>query len=81
MDEDGGGCTYFTSYVLDDFTFYRTPDIKPIPKYAAENEKAPFERADKGTKGQGEFELPSAIYTGRGVYSLSRLQHLGSYLL
>jgi len=81
MDEDGGDCTYFTSYVLDDFTFYRTPDIKSIPRYAAENEKASFERADKGTKGQGEFELPSAIYTTWGVYSLSCLQHPGSYLL
>lgn len=81
MDEDDGGWTYFSSYVLDDFAFYRTPDIKSIPRYTAENEKALFEMADKGKKGQGEYELPSAIYTARGLYSLSRLRHLGACLL
>jgi hypothetical protein len=81
MDEDGGDGAYFTCYVLDDFTFYRTPDIKPLVRAAAEDENTSVEKPDRGAKGQGEFELPSAIYTTKGLNSLSRIRHFGAYLL
>jgi hypothetical protein len=61
---------YFTSYVLDDFVIYRTPDIKPV----AEESHQPIAKTigilERGLKGQGEFELPSAVYVSYNVKSL-----------
>jgi len=58
--------------VLDEFVVYRTPDIKPVAEEVAEGEKAAAIRVlERGAKGQGEYELPSAVYVSRGVKNLS----------
>jgi len=65
---DGEG--YFTSYVLDDFVMYRKPDIKPVAQEAMEGEKTSDKAIERGVKGQGEYELPSSVYTTVGLKNL-----------
>jgi len=67
-DEDGEG--YFTSYIIDDFVVYRNPDIKPFAREVAEDEKMAGKARDRGQKGHGEYELPSAVYISHGVTNL-----------
>ena len=65
---DGEG--YFTSYVLDDFVMYRKPNIKPVAQEAVEGEKTSDKAIERGVKGQGEYELPSSVYTTVGLKNL-----------
>lgn len=59
------------SYILDDFVIYRTPEITPVGEEAVEDEKLlPSKLLERGPKGQGEYELPSAVYLSYGVKSL-----------
>ena len=44
--------------------------MKPISKETAENEQV--SSIDRGIKGQGEIELPSAVYVARGLNHLSK---------
>jgi hypothetical protein len=69
-EEDDGGEGYFTSYVLDEFVVYRAPDVKPVGEEGKEGRDA-IKLAERGAKGQGEYELPSAVYISRGVKNLS----------
>lgn len=48
---------------------YRTPDIKPLCM-ETELERVSPQLKDRGEKGQGEFELPSAVYVSRGLKNL-----------
>jgi len=57
----------YISYILDDFVIYRTPDIKTISEESLEG-NIPFR--EREAKGQGEFELPSAVYVKAGVKNL-----------
>ena len=59
------------SYVLEEFEIYRTPDIKPLEEENAEGEKMTMKVQERGQKGQGEFELPSAVYITYGPKNLS----------
>lgn len=59
------------SYVLEEFVIYRTPDIKPLEEENAEGEKMTMKVQERGQKGQGEFELPSAVYVASGLKNLS----------
>jgi hypothetical protein len=73
IDEHDGDS--FTSYILDDFVIYRPPDIKSLSKEGKEGEdltaKAKQQSTqDREAKGQGEFELPSAVYVAWSVKSL-----------
>lgn len=61
---------YFTSYILDDFVIYRTPDIKPVMKEAIEGDLLAVQVLERGRKGQGEYELPSAVYISQGLKNL-----------
>lgn len=74
LDDEGEG--YFTSYVLDDFLVYRNPDIKPFAREVAEDEKMEKKVVDRGRKGQGEYELPSAVYISSGVTNLRTFSRL-----
>jgi len=67
-DEDGEG--FFTSYIIDNFVVYRNPDIKPFAREVAEAEKMAMKAIDRGQKGHGEYELPSAVYISFGVTNL-----------
>lgn len=58
------------SYVLEDFVIYRTPDIRPLEQENAEGEKMATKMQDRGQKGQGEYELPSAVYVSVGLKNL-----------
>lgn len=58
------------SYVLEDFVIYRTPDIRPLEQDNAEGEKMVTKMQERGQKGQGEYELPSAVYVFRGLKNL-----------
>ena len=69
LEDDGEG--YFVSYVLEDFVIYRTPDIKPLEQENAEGERMATKIQERGQKGQGEFELPSAVYVSKGLKNLS----------
>jgi len=56
---------------------YRTPDIKPVAEEIAEGEKPSSVKVmERGAKGQGEYELPSAVYVVHGVKTLS-IYHVG----
>jgi len=59
------------SYVLEEFVIYRTPDIKPLEEENAEGQKMTMKVPERGQKGQGEFELPSAVYITFGLKNLS----------
>jgi len=59
------------SYVLDEFVIYRTPDIKPLEEENAEGERMTMKIQERGQKGQGELELPSAVYVSFGLKNLS----------
>jgi hypothetical protein len=67
-DEEEEG--YFTSYILDDFVIYRTPDVKPVMKEAIEGDLLAKQILERGQRGQGEYELPSAVYISHGVKNL-----------
>ena len=58
------------SYVLEDFVIYRTPDIRPLEQENEEGEKMATKMQDRGQKGQGEYELPSAVYVSVGLKNL-----------
>jgi hypothetical protein len=75
MIEDGDD-DEFISYVLDDFVVYRTPDVKPVAQENAEGERIIAKLRDIGQKGQGEYELPSAVYVVRGLKNLGNLASL-----
>ena len=50
---------------------YRTPEIRPVDEEAVEDEKLfPSRLLEREPKGQGEYELPSAVYLSYGVKSL-----------
>ena len=70
VDEDGDGDGYYVSYVLEDFVIYRTPDIKPLEEENAEGERIAAKMQERGQKGQGEYELPSAVYVSVGLKNL-----------
>ena len=70
MIEDNDDGEYFTSYILDDFVIYRTPDVKPVMKEAIEGNLLAVQVLERGQKGQGEYELPSAVYISHGVKNL-----------
>jgi hypothetical protein len=59
------------SYVLEEFVIYRTPDIKPLEEENAEGERMTLKIQERGQKGQGELELPSAVYITYGLKNLS----------
>jgi hypothetical protein len=77
---DADGSEYFTSYVLDEFVIYRTPEIKSMSEVVRESEESPTKTGRKAnlerTKGQGEFELPSAVYVAWSVKSLGIHQRI-----
>ena len=70
MTEDNDDGEYFTSYILDDFVIYRAPDIKPVMKEAIEGDLLAVQVLERGQKGQGEYELPSAVYLSHGIKNL-----------
>ena len=72
QDEDED---YFTSYILEDFVIYQTPQIVPVWKESVEGASIAAEGKERGVKGQGEYELPSAVYISR------RTKNLGSTLI
>ena len=76
MPEDDNDGEYFTSYILDDFVIYRNPDIKPVMKEAFEGDLLAVQVLERGQKGQGEYELPSAVYISHGVKNLGLLHEL-----
>jgi hypothetical protein len=62
----------FVSYVLDNFVIYRTPEIVPIAEEKQDEEDGTKKTLPREHKGQGEFELPSAVYIERGLTQLGR---------
>lgn len=69
MDEDDDE-DVFISYVLDDFVVYRTPDVKPLADQDTEGAITAANLREQGQKGQGEYELPSAVYVAKGLKNL-----------
>jgi hypothetical protein len=49
---------------------YRTPDVKPVYVEVAEGDPVAGKAVEQRLKGQGEFELPSAVYLAHGVKNL-----------
>ena len=73
MEADDDGEDYFTSYILDEFVIYRNPDIKPVAQEVEELERMSIKVSQQGQKGQGEFELPTAVYIAHGVKNLGSI--------
>lgn len=63
----------FVSYVLDDFVVYRTPDVKPLAEQDIEGSTTAANLREQGLKGQGEYELPSAVYVAWGLKNLGNI--------
>ena len=73
FDDHDAGEDYFVSYLLEDFVIYRFPTIKSVFQEAEEGEQSMVKLRDRGAKGQGEYELPSAVYVEPGVNNLGRI--------
>ena len=68
-DADDG--FYFTSYELHEFVIYRPPDVKSLE---TDSEEGDWRENEGRTKGQGEYELPSAVHVTHGVKTLRTVQ-------